>query len=165
MITIILSVLGSLLAGTTMSLSASEITNIVGKRGAAKYRALANDLAAIINSNSQLLSDFKSASADKRASILQSLIYSSGMGPRAESLRKEYAQALADEQKVTDDVTQRNTEAQNKYNEAMSRVEESKTSLAAGVNAMVQDHGVEPESYRVQVPSIQNVQGGLNNNA
>lgn len=158
---IVAAILGTL-GMAVATVGVSDALNSLGSAAAREVRSLATSISNQISKNSQMLSDYKSASADKRSSIINSILSSPGYGNRVDSLRRAYQESKSSEKELTDKVT----EANNKANSEANRLNEAADNAKAGlIGAAITKWGTAKpaaSTFAVNDPA-QNVNGGLQN--
>jgi len=156
--TVIAAILGALGFAFAQE-GARDIVNGVGMFASQKWRQFVKDLQKVISENSQMLQDFKTKSENEKAQIANSLIQSSGLGQRADTLRKEALRLKQNERELTDKVTQANIKASNDITDAERRIANAETGLVGAGEALLRDTA-DANQYKVNDPD-QNVNGGL----
>lgn len=130
-------------------------------------RGLAAKINAILSKNSNEYAKFKSKNADEQARIVQSIITSSGLGPRFASLKRELQRKKTEDEEVTARYNKAQVDGQKKLDEVNTRADNARSNVfqAAGesIGSVVGKNDIDhPDEVANRYDVTNVVNGGLN---
>lgn len=147
------------LAMTFLGIGVQDLVSTIGTKQTNNLRHIATDLANQINNNSQMLSDFKSKTADQRANLINSLVASQGYGKRVDAIRNSIKAIDQRDTNLTKRVEQANAEASKAADDVNTSIQSAQNGVSGLISA-VNLNKPNVNDYKVADPS-QNINGGI----
>lgn len=145
---------------------AQEIVTAVGNDKSSDLYKQAETIAKRINKNQNLLEQLTDAYNRKDNNLLNSLLNSSGLGARANSIRDEIKQNYVEYRAKKNDISNKIAEDNTQYNKTINSAETAKNGTISGLSqagSTMDENKQKENSLNTDVTVQQNTDGGLRN--
>lgn len=143
-----------------------EIITDVGNHKSSDLYKQAEAISKRINSNQNLLEQLTEAYNRKDGNLLNSLLNSSGLGARANSIRDEIKQNYIEYRTKKNEISNKIAEDNTQYNKTISSAETAKNGTISGLSqagSMIDENKERDKFYTTDITIQQNTDGGLRN--
>lgn len=144
---------------------AQEIISTVGNDKSSTLYKQAEAIAKRVNSNQSLLEQLTDAYNRRDSNLLNSLLNSSGLGARANSIRDEIKQNYTEYRVKKNEISNRIAEDNTQYNKTLNSAETAKNGTISGLSqagSIIDENKQKESSHNTDMTIQQNVNGGLN---
>lgn len=144
--------------------AAQEVVSAVGNDKSSTLYKQAESIAKRINSNQNLLEQLTDAYNRKDNNLLNSLLNSSGLGARANSIKKEIQQNYSEYRAKKNEISNRIAEDNTQYNKTLNSAETAKNGTISGLSqagGVIDENKQKENSYNTDLTIQQNTNGGL----
>lgn len=150
-------------AGIAMPIVQEIITDVGNHKSSDLYKQ-AETIAKRINGNQNLLEQLTEAYSKRDGNLLNSLLNSSGLGARANSIRDEIRQNYIEYRAKKNEISNKIAEDNTQYNKTLSSAETAKNGTISGLSqagSMIDENKQRENSYSTDMTVQQNTNGGL----
>lgn len=145
---------------------AQEIVTAVGNNKSSDLYKQADAIAKRINKNQNLLEQLTDAYNKRDNNLLNSLLNSSGLGARANSIRDEIKQNYSEYRAKKNDISNKIAEDNTQYTKTINSAETAKNGTISGLSQAgntIDENKQRENSNNTEVTIQQNTDGGLRN--